>query len=172
MSSSLAALVIFTVVLTSKQLTALFLFFLCQAKHHVHITKILRLELLWWRNFAAAINGLCICKMGRVWTVLEICTDASFSWFCAVLRNMWLADTWARSVKTTGFSPNTYLKFVAACLPLLIFVPLLTGYKILVLCDNTKIVNFLKQGTTKNFDALAWLKLIFGSSLRHGFKVF
>ena len=63
------------------------------------------------------------------------------------------------------------MELVAACLPILVWAPLLRGCVVTVLSDNTQTVAFLKRGTTKNLSALEWLKLVSYAFLRFDFRV-
>lgn len=158
-----------------------------RADHHIRVSKLLRSELTWWRDFAATYNGLCLYEMGRTWPVLEIAPDACFSGSRAVLQHFWLVGIWSRTKEFLSlFLPNratppllaesiakniNYLELVAACLRLLVPAPLFSDFKICILSDNTQTGSFINRRTTKNLDALAWLKLVFHCSLRHNFRV-
>lgn len=122
-----------------------------------------------------------------MWPEVFLSTDASFFGFGAILNGKtWLAGTWTYANAPSGFSANflpppnvdeslkkniNFLELIAACLPVLVWAPVLVGQKILVLSDNTQTVAFLNRGTTKNLDALKWLKLVFDSCLKYDIRV-
>lgn len=99
--------------------------------HHVCVSRLLRNELLWCYNFAADMNSLCYCELGKAWPVKTICTDASFFGFGAVVREIWMTGTWNRHKEPIeSFSQNwllpldidaslqniiNFLELVAAC---------------------------------------------------------
>ena len=155
--------------------------------HKTRMTKLLKAELTWWHTLAATMNGLVPCSLGEQRPTTTIATDASFSGFGAVMNGHWLAGAWDVSVDPpVGFSSNwvsspllptsfstniNFLELIAACLPLLIWSPLLTGHQVTLLSDNTQTVAFLKRGTTKDLAALQWLKLVFYASLRFNFRI-
>ena len=155
--------------------------------HKTRLTKLLRAELAWWHEYAATMNGLVPCSMGKQRKNITIATDASFSGFGAVMNGNWLAGAWNPCVvPPVGFAANwvsspllpisfstniNYLELIAACLPLLVWSPLFTGCHVTVLSDNTQTVAFLKRGTTKDLTALKWLKLVFYTSLQFDFHV-
>jgi hypothetical protein len=64
-----------------------------------------------------------------------------------------------------------FLELVAACVPVLAWAPLLRGAKVTIESDNSSTVSFIKRGTTKNPEALVWLKRIFQASLEHDFHL-
>lgn len=150
------------------------------------MSKLIRDELLWWFDFATNLNGECFCEMGRVWPVLTLSTDASLSGFGAIMNEHWLAGSWnPKKLPPVSFRQNwvpspelheslvqniSFLELVAACVPLLAWGPLLSGFKVIVLSDDTQTVAFLNRGTTKNLAALQWLKKVFYSSITHGYR--
>lgn len=159
-----------------------------RSSDHARISKILREELYWWQNFMADFNGLIPCEMGKVWPLKRISTDASFGGFGAVTDDLWLAGSWDPSRSApVGFSANwlttpaldsslrlniNFLELAAACIPLLAWAPLFCGCKVVVLSDNTQTVAFLNRGTTKNLEALQWLKKVFYCSVENNFRVY
>lgn len=156
------------------------------SRQHICVTKLLWAELQWWANFSSVVNGLRL--MGTIWPVTTIWTDASFSGFGAVSENIWLLGAWDTYLKEVPRAYNVnqvctlaahdsikvnfnFLELIAACIAILLLAPTLSLRKVFVLCDNTQSVAFLNRGTTKNVEALMWLKLVFSSSLRYGLRV-
>ena len=155
--------------------------------HKTRLTKLLKAELTWWHDYAAAMNGLVPCLLGKERPAITIATDASFSGFGAVMNGQWLAGAWKSSaLPPVGFASNwvnspllplsfanniNFLELVAACLPLLVWSSLFSGCRVTILSDNTQTVAFLKRGTTKDLSSLKWLKLIFYASLHFDFHI-
>lgn len=131
-------------------------------------------------------NGLASCNMGRFRKEVTVSTDATFSGFGAVFGRSWLAGTWIPSKPPLGFSRNflpapflkailsrfiNFLELLAACMALIVWSPEFPGKIVTVLSNNTQTVSFLNRGTTKNPEALHWLKLIFAASHANDFRV-
>ena len=158
--------------------------------HYVTLNKVLKQELQWWHRFASDMNGLCHCRLGYSWSEkVTIFTDACFIGFGAVMENTFLLGTWKSnshlSTECKSFVRNSvpqpivdteleaninFLELIAACLPLLIWAPQLSGKQVTIASDNKSTVSFINRGTTKNPTALLWLKLVFYCSLKHDFR--
>lgn len=145
----------------ARTFSRIFIDALCSSKeshHRIRLTKLIRLELTWWRDLARNFNGSCLCEMGKVWPVLSISTDASFSGFGAVCRDLWFTGTWSHdreifllfrshcipspTLHTSLANDIIFLELVAACLPLFVLAPHFAGHKVMVLSDNTQTVSF------------------------------
>lgn len=138
--------------------------------HRVRVTSRLRAEFRCWCDTAPLFNGLTRRKFGAVKPLVCVTTDASLAGYGAVLGHRWMAGSWDPISKPAEeFLSNwiigppvadslreniNYLELIAACLPLLIWAPLLSGHYVLVESDNASTEAFLNRGTVKNTDSL------------------
>lgn len=134
-------------------------------------------------NIAPRLNGLCPKKFGALRRRVLIVTDSSFSGFGAVFGRSWLAGIWSTNhtelrdkfrancltpphVHESLQSNINYLELIAAAFPLLVWAPLFRGCDVCAETDNASTVSFFNRATTKNLEALKWLKILFYTSCK------
>jgi len=158
--------------------------------HRIRITNLIRDELRWWTFMASRFNGMANSVFGIVRPEMLITTDAYFGGFGCKMDPHWLFGTWEDGLKlpagckevecnrvpaprlSEAIKKNiNFLEMVASCIAVLSWQQLLEGHMVVVSSDNTSTVAFLNRGTTKNPEALGWLKLVFYASVRWNFRV-
>lgn len=131
----------------------------------VQISKLVRNDLIFWRDYASSFNGLIRYQMSKPWHLIKILTDASFSDFGRATKGASLAGAWSdKTSKPRGFESNwlsapdtkdairtniNFFEWVAACLPPLVWVKQFQGCKVMVTSDSTCAVFSLSRKTTK-----------------------
>lgn len=90
----------------------------------------------------------------------------------------WLAGTWddhrqppseyfrkswvLSPIIHSSFHDNiNYFELISACLAILVWCQLFSGCEVIIVSDNSSTVSYLNRGTSKNLQALQWLKLVF-----------
>lgn len=112
-------------------------------------------------------------------------SDASFSGHGAVSGTNWLAGSWViltstdRVLSTNWIPPPSLedslcnnidlFELISALLLLLVWVALFSGSRVFIKSDNTQAVAFVNRGTTKNSEALLYLKLTLYISYAYDF---
>lgn len=134
------------------------------------------------------MNGKIDVCFGRYRQEVVINNNACLDGFGANFGGCCFAGKWAHSLSPyegKSFEKNwlpspslahklegniNYLELIAVCVALLVWSPSLVKKHVVIQTDNMATVAFINRGTTRDCDALRWLRLVFYNSLKYDFR--
>ena len=116
--------------------------------HHIHLTPEFRLDLDWWRRFAADWNGTTF-FLHPHWTPapdLELYTDSAGAiGFGAYYQGRWFQGRWTTAQLPLSITYKELFPIAMACH---VWGSEWQGKKIMFHCDNTGVVHCIQTGTS------------------------
>ena len=139
--------------------------------HHIHLTPEFRLDLDWWRRFAADWNGTTF-FLHPHWTPapdLELYTDSAGAiGFGAYYQGRWFQGRWTTAQLPLSITYKELFPIAMACH---VWGSEWQGKKIMFHCDNTGVVHCIQTGTSHCPHIMSLLRSLLFTAAQTNFMV-
>ena len=139
--------------------------------HHIRITQQLRLDLTWWRDFMYTFNGKAFFVESEPIPLDEFSTDACPSGGGGYFRGDWFYVNWRTDYPHLQSAHINLQETFTVLVAIKRWKHALRGKWIIVHTDNMTTLSVINKGTSRNPQAMRWLRELFWLSAMFNFRI-